>query len=148
MKSELFNKISFHESEIKGYKKDGSNIIILIKDGWEIHKYFKIKLKNVKVEVMNNKKELICYTLDRFYNIFKKGDSNLIDGGQIGTHNDDNKYYLKLYIDWPCAEDIQNQNTIEKYQLDGFSVYLCDDYNDTGDLYIKFIMDDFEVEEI
>ena len=44
----------------------------LIEDGWTPKTYFKIKLKNVKIEVMNNKPELICYTLDRFYAIFKK----------------------------------------------------------------------------
>lgn len=148
MKSELFHKINFHDSKIKEYKKDGTNIAILIEDGWIPNTYFKIKLTNVKVEVMNNKPDLIRLTLDRFYNIFTNDAEHNIAGGQLGFHNDNNQYYLKLYIDWPYNFKSQEQNTVDKYYFDGFGVDLCNDYNDTGNLYIKFIMDDFYIEEI
>ena len=147
MKLELFDKINFHDSEIKGYKRDGTNIAILIEDGWLQKTYFKIKLKNVKLEVMNNKHELICYTLDRFYDIFKNNAENLIYGADYDVYKD-NKYYLKLYIIWPSNVEEKNKNTIDEYYFDDFSVGLCNDYNDTGHLYIKFIMDDFDVIEI
>ena len=64
MKSELFKKISFHDAEIKGYKKDGESIAILIKDGWIPNVYYKIKLENVKVEIMDNEPKIISYTLN------------------------------------------------------------------------------------
>jgi len=144
MKSELFNQISFHDSEIKDYKKDDNNIILLIKDGWLPNTYFKVKLKNVKVEVMNNNKELISYTLERFNNIFKNGVGHRITHGIIDNYDND-KYYLKLFIYWPDNTILKNQNIMDKYEFDGFNVSLCNDYNDTGYLYIKFIMDDIDV---
>ena len=144
MKSELFNQISFHDSEIKGYKKDDNNIILLIKDGWLPNTYFKVKLKNVKVEVMNNNKELISYTLERFNNIFKNGVGHRITHGMIDNYDND-KYYLKLFIYWPDNIILKNQNIIDEYVFDGFNVSLCNDYNDTGYLYIKFIMDDIDI---
>ena len=34
---------------------------------------------------------------------------------------------------------------MDEYKFDGLDVSLCDDYDDTGRLYIKFLMDDINV---
>ena len=147
MKLELFKKITFHDSEITEYEKDGNNIMFLVKDVfWTPNKCFKIKLKDIRVEVMNNEPKLICYILDYFEDIFKKGRNYHIDHGEVGIQKENNKYNLKIWIDYP-----QNLIWVERpnneYFFDKFSVNLCNDYDDTGDLYIKFIMDDFDIEE-
>ena len=148
MKSELFKKISFHDAEIKGYKKDGESIVILIKDGWIPNVYYKVKLKNVKIEIMDNEPKIISYTLNELNNKLLNNDGSWIDSADFGTY-ENNKYYLKLYmIGWPSKEKIEKQNIMNEYYFDGFNVRLCNDYNDTGIIYVKFIIDDFDIQEI
>ena len=147
MKLELFEKISFHDSKIKAYKKNENDITFLIEDGWIPDTYFKITLKNIKVEVMRNNISIIRATLYHFNAIFKKDANYHIDGREIGIDEESNKYYLKIYIDWPKPMMATTKEERNTFEFDGIKVDFCDDYNDTGDVYIKFIMDDFEVEE-
>lgn len=148
MKLELFDKINFHDAKIHEYKRDGNDIIFLIEDGWVSNTYFKVKLKNVKVEVMNNSLELVCYTLDVFNKIIKNGIGGYISSGKGDIIKDNEKYYLKLWIDHPHNMGIKPEITTDKYCFDKFNVSLCNDYDDTGNLYIKFIMDDFDIEKL
>jgi len=37
---------------------------------------------------------------------------------------------------------------MEEYKFDGLDVELCNDYDDTGRLFIKFIADDITIEKI
>ena len=43
-------------------------------------------------------------------------------------------------IYWPSKEKIEKQNIMNEYYFDEFSVNLCNDYNDTGVIYVKFII--------
>lgn len=150
MDLELLDKISFHDADLSNYKKEENNISFELKDGWEYDTYFKFELKNVKVQVMDNKSELICYILDEFNNINKYGKINLYsgEGGILDESIDGCKYYLKLWIRHPEQFNITHETTMDEYKFDGMNVTLCDDYDDTGRLYIKFICKDINVVKI
>ena len=147
MKLELLKKICFHDSEIRAYKKNGNDITFLIADGWIPNTYFKITLKNIKVEVMKDKPAIIRTTLYHFNDIFINAVNYHIDDSEVGTYEDGNRYYLKIYIDYPSYEVKTTKEERKNYKFDEFNVSLCDDYNPKENTYIKFIMDDFEVEE-
>ncbi|MGN1341764.1 MAG: hypothetical protein ACI4VL_00865 [Bacilli bacterium] len=142
--------INYHDADVNNYNREGNNISFELKDGWEYDTYYKFELKNIKVQVMNNKPELICYVLDEFNNINEYGKINLYSGeiGKLEKTNTEGKYYLKLWIRHPSDFRIDTFVTMEKYKFDGLDVELCDDYDDTGRLYIKFITDDIIIEKI
>ena len=48
MKLELLKKISFHDSEVRAYKRNENDITFLIADGMLPNTYFKITLKTLK----------------------------------------------------------------------------------------------------
>ena len=96
---------------------------------------------------MDSKPEIIQTSLYYFNNIFKYCAPHHIDDGEIGICEDDNKKYLKIYIDCPLNKEITSKEERRNYKFDGLNVGLCRDYNYTNNAYIKFIMDDFEVEE-
>ena len=141
---ELLDEIYYHDGEISNYERVGNNISFVIKDGWEYNVYYKFELKNIKIEVMNNEPELICYILDEFNNINKYGNINLFSGASGKIENSD-RYYLKLWIRHPYDFDIKLDVTMDEYKFDGLDVGLSNDYDDTGRLYIKFICDEIKV---
>lgn len=145
-----FQDIYYHDADVNNYNREGNNISFELKDGWEYDTYYKFELKNIKVQVMNNKPELICYVLDEFNNINEYGGINLYSGeiGKLEKINTEEKYYLKLWIRHPSVFGIDTSVTMDKYKFDGLDVELCDDYDDTGRLYIKFITDDIIIEKI
>ena len=144
------NDISYHDADISDYDRKNKNISFKLKDGWEYDTYYKFELKNIKVQVMNNKPELVCYVLDEFNNINEYGKINLYSGeiGKIEETNNGGKYYLKLWIRHPGDFGIDTSVTMDKYKFDGLDVELCNDYDDTGRLFIKFIADDITIEKI
>lgn len=142
--------INYHDADVNNYKREDNNISFELKDGWEYDTYYKFELKNIEVQVMNNKPELICYVLDEFNNINEYGKINLYSGeiGKLEKTNTGERYYLKLWIRHPSDFGIDTSITMDKYKFDGLDVELCDDYDDTGRLYIKFIADDIIIEKI
>lgn len=147
MNLELLDKISYHDAEISNYMRDGNNISFQLHDGWNEEDYYKIELKNIKVQVMNNKPELICYLLEVFNNINKYDALNLYSGefGRLEEIQNERKYYLKLWIRHPSDLGIKVDITMDKYQFDCLDVSLCNDYDDTGRLYIKFLFEDINI---
>lgn len=144
------NDISYHDADISDYDRKNKNISFKLKDGWEYDTYYKFELKNIKVQVMNNKPELVCYVLDEFNNINEYGNINLYSGeaGKIEETYNGGKYYLKLWIRHPGDFGINTDITMEEYKFDRLDVELCNDYDDTGRLFIKFIADDITIEKI
>lgn len=143
---DMLNKINFHDADIVDYVKEGNNISFLLKDGWNEDTYYKIKLNNVKVFVMDNIDCLVSYILDKFTNI-GKCSINLYSGnfGKMLGDSDGKKYYLKLWIRYPNDLPIKIDNVVRDYKFDEFDVSLCNDYDDTGNLYIKFLADSVQV---
>ena len=137
-----FDKVSYHDSEFYNYNNDGKNITFELKDGWKYNTYYKFELKNVIVQVMNNKSEYVKFVLDRFNNLDIDDSINLFSGevGLLDEPIDNYKYYLKLWIRYPG--DIKNSNLDKEYKLGDMDVTLCDDYDDVGNLYIKFVVED------
>jgi len=97
------------------------------------------------VQVMNNKPEYIKFILDRFNNLDIDDNINLFSGeiGLLDKQVNNCKYYLKLWIRYPWNIDY---NYLDKeYKLGKMNVSLCDDYDDTGNLYIKFVVEDINI---
>ena len=150
VKTDYINRINYHDGDIKNYKRNGNNISFELKDGWEYDLYYEFQLKNVKVQLMNNQSDLICYILDVFNNINKYGKINLYSGecGILEEPIGKCKYYLKLWIRHPYDLNIKTEITMEEYKFDGIDVVMSDDYDDTGRLYIKFLVEDIVVEKL
>ena len=149
-KLDKVNNINFHDADIYNYESEDNNISFEIKDGWLDCLYYKIELENVSVQVMNNNPEYICYTLDRFNNFVNDDILNLYSG-EAGSFIDSDgmeKYYLKLWIRCPDVKYINCKVTSGGYKFDGMDVKLCNDYDDSGMLYIKFIADNINVKEL
>ena len=147
MNLELLNKISYHDAEISNYVRNNNNISFQLRDGWIEDDYYKLELKNIKVQVMNNKPGLICFLLDEFNSINKYNNIDLYSGefGELDESHGGKKYYLKLWIRHPGDFGIEPEVTMDEYKFDGLDISLCDDYDDTGRLYIKFLMDDINI---
>lgn len=147
MNLKLLDKISYHDAEISNYVRNNNNIFFQLRDGWIEDDYYNFELKNIEVQVMNNKPGLICFLLDEFNNINKSNNIILYSGefGELDKEQGRKKYYLKLWIGHPGDFGIEPEVTMDKYQFDGLDVSLCDDYDDTGRLYIKFLIDDINV---
>lgn len=150
MNIKLLDQINYHDAEIYNYKRDDKNISFELKDGWNNDSYYKFELKNVMVQVMNNKSEYINYVLDEFNNINKNGHINLYSGEccLLDEPIDGCKYYLKLWIRHPNDLGIKTGVLLNEYKFDGMDITLCDDYDDTGRLYIKFIVEDINIIEL
>ena len=142
-KIEKLNSISYHDANIINYKKYKNDITIELKDGWEENTYYKIELKNVSIQIMKNKVHLVYYVLDEFNNINNSNPLPLYAGKAEKTN--EKKYNLKLWIDYPQMQYIKEKNLINKYPFADQNIILCDDYDDTGRLFIKFIADDINV---
>lgn len=144
---EKLNSISYHEAEIISYKKDNNNIYIELKDGWVDNIYYKIELKNVIVQVMKNEPRLVYYVLDEFNNI---NASNVLQlyAGKAEKSNERKTYNLKLWIDYPPSKYIEDEVLINKHIFEKQDISLCDDYDDTGRLFIKFIAEDINIVKI
>lgn len=93
----MLDKINFHDADIYNYVRDDVDISFELKDGWNEDTYYKIKLKNVRVEVMNNTDDLVGYILNTFNNINEYGSIDLCSGdsGRVDEAIDGRKYYLK-----------------------------------------------------
>ena len=148
---EKINNINFHDGDIYNYERDGNNISFEIKDGWIDCLYYKIELENVSVQVMNNNPEYICYILDVFNNCIKNDEQFNLYFGEADSFIDSDgmeKYYLKFWIRCPDVKYINCKVTSGGYKFDDMDVELCNDYDDTGMLYIKFIADNINVKEL
>ena len=139
-------KINFHDADIYSYVRKGNNIYFELKDGWNEDCYYKIKLDNVSVQVMNNSADLVSYILNVFNTINESDGINLYSG-EFGVV-DENKHYLKLWIRHPYDMHIKVDNIVQDFKFDGMKIELCDDEDDTGRLFIKFIADSISVEEL
>lgn len=144
IKVDYINRINFHDGDMYNYKRDINNISFELKDGWDYDTYYKFELKNVRVQVMNNNPELICFVLNRFNSLMEDDEINLYSG-ECGMVDGTDKYYLKLWIRHPNVFDVELDAKISEYKFDGIDVTLTDDYDDTGMLYIKFIVDSINV---
>ena len=144
------NEINFHDADLYNYVRNGNDISFELKDGWNEDTYFKIELNDIRVEVMNNTDDLVSYTLDCFNNINEYGGINLYSGefGKFEKNVDEGKYWLKLWIRYPYDLNIKTENIIADFKFDGMNVGLCDDYDDTGRLYIKFIASSINIIEL
>lgn len=150
-KLDKVNNINFHDGDIYNYEREDNNISFEIKDGWIDCLYYIIELENVSVQVMNNNPEYICYTLDVFNNRIKNDEQFNLYSGEADSFIDSEgmeKYYLKLWIRCPDVKYINCKVTSGGYKFDGMDVELCNDYDDTGMLYIKFIADSINVIEL
>ena len=149
-KLDKINNIVFHDGDIYNYERESNNISFEIKDGCSNSSYYKIKLDNVRVEVMDNNPEYICYTLHIFSSLNDDVMFNLYSGeaGIFRELNGQEKYYLKLWIRRPNVFNINCKVTSSGYKFDGMDVSLCNDYDDTGMLYIKFISDNIKIEKL
>jgi len=150
MNMDKLDKINFHDADMYNYVRDGNDISFELKDGWYEDTYYKIKLNNVRVEVMNNTEDLVGYVLEEFNNINKTDGINLYSGfgGRVEESEDERKYYLKLWIGHPHDFSIKTNDIICDYKFDGMDVLLCNDYDDTGRLFIKFIFSSIDIIEL
>lgn len=144
------NNIAYHDGYILSYKKEKNNISFVIEDGWLNNVCYTIELKNVTIQVMENKPKVIYYVLNKFNDI-KNFEKIVLFSGEVGKISEDNEnsqYYLKLWIDYPLDEFIPSNSLENKYQFDGLDVNICNDYDDTGMFFIKFIADDINLVSI
>lgn len=141
MDLEKLNEISYHDGYVTDYECHGNNISFVLKDGWSNDSYYKFEFKNVKIEVINNKPELVSYVIDAFSNM--NNSSVWLYSGEQGVVGD--KSYLKLWIRYPGDNLNLYSGKSKGLYFDGFKVELSDDYDDTGCLYIKFIADKINV---
>lgn len=150
MNMDKLDKINFHDADIYNYVREGNDISFELKDGWNEDTYYRFKLNNVKVEVMDNTDDLVGYVLEEFNNINKYGSINLYsgEGGRVEEAVDGRKYYLKLWIEHPHDFDIKTDDIICDYKFDGMDIELCNDYDDTGRLFIKFIFNSIDIVEL
>ena len=145
MNIEILDEINFHDADIYNYERKDNNISFELKDGWNDKCYYKIKLNNVVVQVMNNSDDLVSYILNVFNTINESDGINLYSG-EFGIINE-GKCYLKLWIRHPYDMNIMIDNVVNDFKFDGMNIELCNDYDDTGRLFIKFIADNISVEE-
>lgn len=141
MNLDKLNNISYHDGYVDNYERKGDNISFVLKDGWLDDSYYKFEFKNVKIEVMNNKPELVSYVLDMFNNM--NNDGVWLYSGEINKFED--KSYLKLWIRYPNNMTNLHSGKSNELYFDKFVVGLSNDYDDTGCLYIKFIADEINV---
>ena len=146
----MLDKINFHDADMYNYVRDGNDISFELKDGWNEDTYYRFDLNNIRVEVMDNTDDLVGYILEEFNNINKYGSINLYsgEGGIVEKAVDERKYYLKLWIRHPHDFDIKTDDIICDYKFDGMDIELCDDYDDTGRLFIKFIFSSIDIIEL
>ena len=145
MNIEILDEINFHDADIYNYERKDNNISFELKDGWNEKCYYKIKLENVVVQVMNNNDDLVSYIL-KVFNTINEGDGINLYSGEFGIINE-SKCYLKLWIRHPYDMNITLDSVINDFKFDGMNIELCNDYDDTGRLFIKFIADNISVEE-
>ena len=141
MDFDKLKNIFYHDGYVTDYECDGDNISFIIKDGWSNDSYYKFEFKNIKIEVMNNKPELVSYVIDIFSNM--NDTSVWLYSGELGEVGD--KLYLKLWIRYPSDNINLYSGKSNGLYFNGFNVGLSDDYDDTGCLYIKFIADEINV---
>lgn len=134
------NEINFHDGYITNFKIKDKEIEIEFIDGIEENKIFKIKMINVEIFIQEYKMEIINYVIDRLLN----ANSNELCVFAGDYENENNKMFLKLWIDYPLNIDLSK---INKYNnnLNGITVKTSSEFDDEGKIFIKFIATDIEV---
>jgi len=134
------NEINFHDGYITNFKTNDKNVEFEFIDGFEENKIFKIKLSNVEILVQEYKMEIINYVIDRLLNT--DNEELYVFDGEYGVDN--NKEFLKIWIDYPLNADLSK---IKEYNndLNGIFVQKASDYDDVGQIFIKFVANDIEI---
>lgn len=134
------NEINFHDGYITNFKTNDKDVEFEFIDGFEENKMFKIKLSNVEIYVQEYKMEIINYVIDRLLNI--KNNELHVFAGEYGISN--NKKFLKIWIDYPVNVELLKLNEYDS-NLNGIIIQTSDDYDDVGQIFIKFVANDIEV---
>ena len=143
-KFSLLDEINFHDGMISSYRKEDNNIIFIIDDGWIAENTYEIKLIDVSIQIQKYDDQIILYTIDCLNNI--NNDSVWLYSCDYG-HLDNNKFYLKLWIRYPFGDETSYDET-EDFIFDNLKITLSDDYDDEGQIFIKFIASDIEIKKI
>lgn len=136
-------KINFHDTTITKYQKKGNNIILELKDGWDENICYRLELINVNIQVQKYPSPIISYAIDKLNKINIKKLN--IYSGDYGQY-DETKFFLKLWIDYPLDIELSNNNDKDTFEFDGITIELSDEYDDIGQLFIKFITDHINIE--
>ena len=134
------NEINFHDGYIIDFKTNNQDIEFKFIDGFEENKIFNIKLSNVEIYVQEYKMEIINYVIDRLLNV--NSNKLYVFAGDYGNEN--NKKFLKIWIDYPLNTDLSKINEYNS-SLDNIDIKRSSEFDDVGQIFIKFIADDIEV---
>ena len=134
------NEMNFHDGYITNFKTNNKDIELELIDGFEENKMFKIKLSNVEIYVQEYKMKIINYVIDRLLNI--NNNELHVFAGEYGIGN--NKKFLKIWIDYPVNVELLKLNEYDS-NLNGIIIQTSDDYDDVGQIFIKFVANDIEV---
>lgn len=134
------SEINFHDGYITNFKTNNKDIEFEFIDGYNEKNIFKINLKNVEVFVQEYKTEVVNYTIDKLLN--STDDKLYVFAGDYG--NDNNKKFLKIWIDYPLNTDLSKINEYNS-SLDNIDIKRSSEFDDVGKIFIKFIADDIEV---
>lgn len=137
------NKISnfnFHDSEIRDFKINKDNIFFVVEFNDFEKGCFKFFISNSEVYLPNREKKYLKYLINK---LTDDNNKMVVFSGESGVL-DNNKCYLKLWFDYPF-ETLEDDGIDFDNKLGDIDIKLCDEYDDTGRLYIKFIADDVDV---
>jgi len=134
------NEINFHDGYIIDFKTNDKDIEFKYIDGFEEKEIFKVKLSNVEIYIQKYKMEIINYVIDRLLNV--NSNKLYVFAGEYGNEN--NKKFLKIWIDFPLNNDLSKINEYNN-SLNDINVKTSSNFDDVGKIFIKFIATDIEV---